>query len=228
MKYPVLPAVVAFFVITTAATAQQADADDWTGFYAGLGFAVSQTATEQYSPAQQTYDGYLAAEYGGSHPFGLLQIGGDVQVDQFVVGLRLQHAMTGSDGDEFMKVDELVSASVKSLTTVTARAGYLFQPTVLGYVNAGLAAGHYSYGSVDERWELVADEVNGTRYGATVGAGIELLVHENVSLFAEYNHAWLAAGRETFDYGADSFPPEWTYEYTHQLGAVQVGANFRF
>lgn len=212
------------------ALAQQLPRDDdpWTSFYVGFGIGGGELSTDQYSPPQQTYPGYAAASYGGGHPYALLQAGGDIRFDRTVLGLRIEQAATWSDADFVMKVDELVSANAKFLTTLSARAGYLLTPTLLGYASASFVAGQFSYGSVDERWDLVADDITATRFGWGVGVGLEYLLGDQISVFAEYDYLGFASGSSTFDYGSSAFPPEWTYEYTHDLGIVKTGLNFRF
>jgi len=220
-----LAAVAALAVL--AAIPAQAQGGSWTGAYVGAGLGAGYLSTDQYSPPQQGYGGYAAAAYAGWHPYGSIQAGLDLQLDRAVLGLKLQHSVTNSDGDSFMKVDELVSSNAVALTALSARAGYLLQPQLLGYVSAGVVAGRFNYGSVDERWGLVDDSLDATRTGWGVGAGIEYRLTDNVSVFTEYTHVQFATGSATFDYGA-AFPPNWTYEYTHALGTAQAGLNFRF
>lgn len=200
----------------------------WTGAYVGAGLDVGYLSTDQYSPPQQGYGGYEAAAYAGWHPYPSLQAGFDLQLDQAVLGLRLQHSVTNSDGDSFMKVDELVSSNATALTSLSARAGYLFQSQLLGYVSAGVVAGQFNYGSVDERWGLVADSVDAIRNGWSIGAGLEHRLTDTVSVFTEYTHVQFQTASTSFDYGPDALPPGWTYDCTHTLGTVQAGLNFRF
>lgn len=211
------------------AHAEEASAGrSWTGAYVGAGLGAGYLSTDQYSPPQMTYGGYPAAAYAGWHPYGSIQAGVDLQLGDTVLGLKLQHMVTNSDGDSFMKVDELVSSNAVALTTLSARAGYLFQPDLLGYVSASVVAGQFNYGSVDERWGLVDDSLEATRTGLGIGAGVEYRLSDNVSVFTEYNYVRFATGRSTFDYGVGATPPNWTYDYTHDLGTVQAGLNFRF
>jgi len=210
------------------ALAQEAStAPSWTGAYVGAGVGAGHLSTDQYSPPQLSYGGYAAADYAGWHPYGIIQGGLDLQLGSTVLGLKLQHAVTNSDGDSFMKVDELVSSNAVALTSLSARAGYLFQPQLLGYVSASVVSGQFNYASVDERWGLVDDSLDATRTGVGIGAGVEYRVTENVSVFTEYTYVQFETGSATFDYGS-AYPSNWTYEYTHDLGTVQAGVNFRF
>lgn len=213
-------------MVSTLAFADDA-APQWTGFYMGVGVTGSHLATDQYSPSQLGYPGYQAANYGGGHFYGLLQAGADLQLGNAVLGLRLRHEMTGSDGDHFLKVDEVVSSNAVAITTLSARMGYLLQPRMLVYANAGPAFGQFNYSSVDERWNLVDDSLDANRVGIAVGAGAEYRFSEHLSFFAEYNHTSFSKDRSTFSYGS-VYPPNWTYEYNHRLESVQMGMNIRF
>ena len=202
-------------------------APQWTGFYLGAGVAGTHMDTSQYSPPQLTYPGYQAADYGGGHFYGFLQAGADLQWGKAVLGLRLRHEMTGSDGDHFLKVDEVVSSNAEAITTLSARMGYLFQPRMLVYASAGAALGQFNYSSVDERWSLVDDSLDDNRWGVVVGVGTEYRFTERLSMFAEYSHTNFARGSSTFSYGS-VYPPNWTYEFKHRLNSVQLGMNVRF
>lgn len=210
------------------AQAQEASAvPSWTGAYIGAGLGAGHLSTDQYSPPQLSYGGYAAADYAGWHPYGSIQGGLDLQLGSTVFGLKLQHAVTNSDGDSFLKVDELVSSNAVALTSLSARAGYLFQPQLLGYVSASVVSAQFNYASVDERWDLVDDSLDATRTGWGIGAGVEHRLTENVSVFTEYTYVQFETGSATFDYGS-AYPSNWTYEYTHDLGTMQAGLNFWF
>ncbi|RYE08330.1 MAG: porin family protein [Hyphomicrobiales bacterium] len=219
--------LLALFAAAPALAEGPSAATSWSGAYVGATLGAGYLTTDQYSPPQLTYGGYDAASYDGWHPYAGIQAGLDVQLGATVLGLKLQHIVTNSDGDSFMKVDELISSNAVALTSLAARAGYLFQPNLLGYVNASVVAGHFNYASVDERWGLVDDSLNAMRIGAGLGAGLELRLSEQLSVFAEYNHVQFATGSSTFDYGS-AYPSNWTYDYTHSLGLVQAGLNYRF
>lgn len=219
--------ILALLAALPAGAEQPSTGPSWTGPYAGAAIAGGYLSTDQYSPPQLTYPGYAAASYSGWHPYAAVHAGADLQLGSNVLGLRLQHAVTSSSGDTFMKVDEMISSNAVALTSLSARAGHLFRPDLLGYVNAGIVAGQFNYASVDERWGLVDDSLDATRIGLSIGAGVELRLADGVSLFTEYTHVRFQTGSSTFDYG-DAYPSNWTYEYTHSLGTVQAGVNLRF
>lgn len=217
-------AAAALMTVSTAASAQE-DAH-WPSLYIGAGVSGTHVETDQYSPAQHGFNAYDVPMYGGKHLYGFVQAGVDKQLGSVVVGAQVRHERTNSDGSSYWKVDELISSNAKNITSLSARAGYLVKRRMLVYANAGVAFGRVSYGSVDERWGLVADSVNTNRTGATFGAGTEYRVTKRVSLFAEYNRTQFSKGSATLDYGK-AFPNNWTYDYKHKLDSVKAGVNFR-
>ena len=140
----------------------------------------------------------------------------------------MQHLATGSAPDSYLKVDELVSANAVTLTTLSARAGYLVQPNLLGYVSASAVAGFFNYASVDERWGQVDDSLDAIRAGWGIGGGFEFRLSDDVSLFTEFTHVSFPTASSTFDYGPSSATKAWTYDFTHSFNIVQAGVNFRF
>jgi opacity protein-like surface antigen len=227
MLFKYVAAPVAALVLVASTSAQAQEEPRWTGIYIGAGVSGMHMETDQDSPAQLTYGAYHAATYGGKHVYGFAQAGADLQVGDVVIGAQLRHERTGSDGDSYWKVDELVSSNAKNITSLTARAGYLVKPKLLVYANAGVAFGRFDYGSVDERWGLVDDSLHANRTGATFGAGAEYRLAKRVSLFTEYNRTQFSKDSSTFDYG-NAYPSNWTYEFEHKLDSLKVGVNVRF
>lgn len=215
------------------ALAQEASADpSWTGSYLGGSVGAGYLTTDQYSPAQShssgTAAGYAIPSYAGWHLYGGIHAGLDRQLGQTVLGLRLQHTVTGSGPDTYLKVDELMSANAVALTSLSARAGYLVQPDLLGYVSASAVAGFFNYASVDERWGQVDDSLDAVRAGWGIGGGFEFRLSDDISVFTEYTHMQFPTASSTFEYGATSSTKHWTYDFTHSLNIVQAGINFRF
>ncbi len=225
LKY--LAAPVAALALVTSTSAQAEEEPTWTGAYIGAGVSGTHMETRQDSPAQLTYDAYAGPTYGGKHLYGFVQAGADRQLGNAVIGAQVRHERTGSDADSFWKVDELVSSNAKNITTLSARVGYLVKPKLLIYANAGVAFGHFNYGSVDERWGLVDDNLDASRTGATYGAGAEYRFAQRVSLFTEYNRTQFSKDTSTFNYG-EVYPSNWTYEFRHDLDSLKVGVNVRF
>lgn len=226
----IFPAAALWALTALAPTMGSAEgtAPGWSGSYLGFGVAQGRLDTWQFSPAQLTAPAYHKASYGGGHRYGFVQAGLRRQFGDTVVGLRLRHEKTGSDPDQFLRVDEVVSANATSVTTLSASIGQLVTPKTLAYATLGASYGRFSYGSIDERWNMVHDNLKASRKGISLGLGAEHRLTDRLSVFAEYTHTRFSKGTSTFDYGPAVYPANWTYDYKHKLGSLQLGMNLTF
>jgi outer membrane immunogenic protein len=169
---------------------------NWSGCYiggnVGAGWArVSQSQVGKVNGAPIVPPN----DFGGGENTGLVgggQIGCDYQfATAWVVGVQgmfnwsnLQSTHTLPAFPAFNSTDRM-----KSVFTATGRLGYLFTPSVLGYVKGGAA------------FTRVDSAINGTvpapflsetasydRTGWTVGGGIEWMFAKGWSVFGEYNY----------------------------------------
>ncbi|KQT66216.1 MULTISPECIES: outer membrane protein [unclassified Aureimonas] len=136
---------------------------------------------------------------GGAH------VGYDYQIDQFVLGgiIDINALDVSQSQTAFSTTPAFYTAerSLDYLATARLRAGYAVTPTALAYVTGGLA-----YGEVDYSFSSNSGAINAATpaqvfededdFGYTVGAGMEVMVAENVSFGAEYLYTNL---------GGDSF-----------------------
>ena len=200
----------------------------WSGLYIGAYAGGMYIDSDQYSPAQLTFGGYSAGTYGGDHFLGGLQAGYDLQFGNLLLGVGLDLGFVSSGKDSFLKVDEVIATQTRFLSTFTGRVGYLLSPAMLVYARGGLALARMRYTSVDERWNLVADDVDETRVGYTLGVGSEMLLANNWTIFAEFQYMRFNDDTSTFDYGEQSYPTRWTYDYDHTLKMATMGIRYRF
>ncbi|RUT34524.1 porin family protein [Arsenicitalea aurantiaca] len=151
----------------------------------------------------------------------VLGVAGDVAWTNIHAGIDGNIGIFGGpDGTDFE-----VSSTLAWLATLRARAGLTYG-NLLGYVHGGVAFGNtereVSFGgtSLD-----LGDAESASRTGFVVGAGLEAMVTETISLQAEYSY---------FDLGSDelfSFPAEGgTISGTENLSfhTIKAGLNFRF
>ena len=220
--------------LTTAHAESRRDADanptpvSWKGLYVGGAIGIMNITTNQYSLAQLSYGGYDAGSYGNGHFLGGLQGGYDWQSGNIVFGFGADINFVDDGEDSRLKVDEVISTKVKAVSTFTGRLGYLLHPQAFIYVRGGLALSRIQYGSVDERWDLVADAVDKTRTGYTIGGGVEFRLDNGWSVFGEYQHIEFSDAKVTFQYGESSYPSQWTYDYDHTLNITTAGVRYRF
>lgn len=149
---------------------------NWTGCYVGANIGVAWGFGEA--------NGSFGTETGFA---GGGQIGCDYQIGQWVIGARNMF-----DGTT-------ISGGATWFDTLTARGGYLVQPNVLLYVQAGAA------------W---AETTNST--GWTVGGGIEWMFVPHWSAFLEYNFMDFGTTSGTFG------------SVRSDTQTVLVGLNYKF
>ena len=138
------------------------DQSDWTGIYAGASLAYGDGDIDYWDDNYDIDGGLAGAFMGFNHDFG-----------QTVVGVEAAFhgaAVSGlSDGDEDYRVQSVIDVHV--------RAGYDGGDWLL-YALAG--------GSVST-WKA-SDNESYTEFGINVGAGVEAMVTENISVGLELVH----------------------------------------
>jgi outer membrane immunogenic protein len=206
-----------------------APAYSWTGFYlganAGGGWGDFDTWQGKYS------DGSLYDEQSWSHSAGGFIAGGQIGYNyQFsnnvVVGLEADiewsdiDATTSGEGNGHYSY----GSEVEWFGTLRARLGYAFD-TLLVYGTGGAA-----YGKVkmfDNNWSTPDDySYSDTRWGWTVGGGVEWAFAQNWSVKAEYLYVDLGT------YRVDDFYPDWSpytvQETDFKFHTLKVGINYKF
>jgi outer membrane immunogenic protein len=202
---------------------QPSSATDWTGFYAGI-FGGLATGPFEYGLVPVGGPSLLELTINGGGLVGGVQVGGDVQVGQFVLGAVADIAMTNHRAEIGLAAggfDFTVTQNLAYLGTVRGRAGYAFDD-VLAYMHGGLAYGRTET-SVMAMGNQVATETSGDHIGYTIGAGLELQVTESVSVQTEY--AFTHFGPQSiFDIG----PGLGDITESLNFHSLKAGVNFRF
>ena len=180
----------------------------WSGFYAG--------AHVGYGSGTMFLDGVIIDPDDEDQPvngfLGGVQMGYNVQADTIVFGVQTDLSISAIASDED---GGGADDTVDWLGSTTARIG-LALDGVLPYVKAGVA---YGGGTGD----AAGVQVSNTHVGWTAGAGVEIAVADNISLFGEY--AYTDLGAETYSFGA---PVNADVDVSMQLHTVKAGLNFGF
>jgi outer membrane immunogenic protein len=177
----------------TKAPAMIATVYDWSGFYIGINGGGASAHT--------TWDQTAALVGGeGSHNATGGTVGGQVgyrwQSAQWVFGLEGQGNWADFSGDNLSGLTGFTDRSkIDSFGLITGQVGYAWN-NVLLYVKGGAAV-------VGTKNELRAagatfSSVNDTRWGGTIGAGLEVGFAPNWSVGVEYNHIFLSDKDVTF------------------------------
>ncbi len=233
---------------------------DWTGVYIGVNAGYGWG---DFGFGSGSADFPIGFEFGGEAfegRFGLpnfsadangwlggLQIGGNWQVNQIVLGLEADFQWTGMDtgttiwtGDvadfpnldapDFDEFDVSTSAELEWFGTVRGRIGYAMDRWLI-YGTGGLAYGRgettISIAGIDGNDTLgtVSASDNQGHIGWTLGAGVEAAITDNLTFKAEYLYVDL--GSETYQFnfrgGASA-----TQDVDFDAHIVRAGLNWRF
>lgn len=178
----------------------------WTGLYAGLhvgyGFGGEQNVSTvgQLGPnianiATGARPGSVDLDRNGF--IGGAQIGYNWQIGSIVYGLETDisytdlkdiRAIVTPQINTGLAQSNLLNTELKYLGTARARLGYAFDRTLV-YATGGLA-----YGEVENSFDMLAPTgirqfagtKSDTKFGYTVGAGIEYAITNTISFKAEY------------------------------------------
>jgi len=179
----------------TKAPAMIATVYDWSGFYIGIngGGASAHTSWDQTAPLVGGEGSHNATggTVGG-------QVGYRVQSGQWVFGLEGQGNWADFTGDNTSALlAQRNRTKIDSFGLITGQVGYAWN-NVLVYAKGGAAV-------VGVKNEVFSTATGGllasnsdTRWGGTVGAGLEVGFAPNWSVGVEYNHIFLSDKDVTF------------------------------
>ncbi|AMA58314.1 MULTISPECIES: outer membrane protein [unclassified Bradyrhizobium] len=191
LSAPVSAADMAARPYTKAPAPMVAAIYDWSGFYIGIngGGGTSHKCWDFVTPVT----GVLVGE--GCHNAVGGTVGGQVgyrwQSTNWVFGLEGQGNWADFSGDNISGLTGLRDRSkINAFGLITGQVGYAWN-NVLLYVKGGGAVVGDRYRSYDVVTGLEFDRASETRWGATVGAGVEFGFAPNWSLGVEYNHIFL-------------------------------------
>jgi outer membrane immunogenic protein len=179
-----------------------ASAYDWTGIYMGLngGGASSGECWTIYSvagapvfPSSEGCHDATGALLGG-------QIGYRWQATNWVFGLEAQGDwadLKGSNPSLTAIIPYTNQTTIDGIGLFTGQVGYAWN-NLLWYVKGGAAATDNEYSSFFTATGVVWNQASETRWGGTVGTGIELGFAPNWSIGLEYNHLFMGNNSVTF------------------------------
>lgn len=189
---PALAADLAARPYTKAPPAAIAAVYDWSGFYIGINGGGGSS--------HATWD-FVGLGREGSHDATGATVGGQVgyrwQSGQFVFGLEGQGNWADFSGDNTSALFATRNRTkIDAFGLITGQVGYAWN-NVLLYVKGGAAVVSDKYEIYGLGGPLLAS-TSDTRWGGTVGAGLEYGFAPNWSVGVEYNHIFLADKDVTF------------------------------
>lgn len=190
---------------------------DWTGFYIG--------ANGGWGSADTDWTLVGVGPEGGHHASGGTvggQIGYRWQSGQFVFGVEGQGNWADFSGDNISLIFPLNRnrTRIDAFGLITGQVGYAWN-NVLAYVKGGAAVVNNKYELLSVAGPLLAS-TSDTRWGATVGAGLEFGFAPNWSVGVEYNHIFMGDRDVTFAGFAG------TDRISQDVDLALVRLNYRF
>jgi outer membrane immunogenic protein len=215
---------------------------NWTGFYlggqAGGGWSSSTQTNVDGTGAflagtvqpPISSSGFLGGVYGGyNYQFS----------PSFLVGIDADYSwadLTGSStvpANTGAALSNAFSIKVKSLATVTARLGYIFNNNWMLFGKAGWAWSDWDANSVTTRTTTGAVTSSGTsspnRNGLILGTGLEWAFAEHWSAKLEYDYVHFnTVSYNSTDTSAGGTVSSPARSQTSYMNIVKVGAAYRF
>src|SRR6516162_2361808 len=176
---------------------------DWTGIYIGIngGGASSNNCWDINNNA-----GVIVAPAfrEGCHDASGGLIGGQIgyrwQSANWVFGIEGQGDwadLKGSNTSVFFGPGNVNQTKIDAIGLFTGQVGYAWN-NVLWYVKAGAAVTDNKYNGFFTPTNFLIDTASETRWGGTVGTGIEVGFAPGWSVAFEYNHLFMGSSNHTF------------------------------
>ncbi|MCJ9702068.1 MULTISPECIES: outer membrane protein [unclassified Bradyrhizobium] len=181
----------------TKAPAMVAAIYDWSGFYIGIngGGGSADTSWNLVGFGAEGSHNSTGGTVGG-------QVGYRLQSGQFVFGVEGQGNWADFSGDNISGITGFRNRTrVDSFGLITGQVGYAWN-NVLLYAKGGAAVVSNKYDVYSTVTGANLDRTDETRWGATVGAGLEFGFAPNWTVGVEYNHIFLGDHDVTFASGA--------------------------
>jgi outer membrane immunogenic protein len=206
---------------------------DWSGFYIGAngGYATSRNcwnfesfAGVAFTAGQGCYDAD-GGTIGG-------QIGYRWQAGTFVFGLEAQGNWADMSGSRVSSPafvvapgDLTINSDIQAFGLFTGQVGYAWN-NVLLYAKGGAAVVDTSFSHTFTGTNVLINTAGDTRWGATVGAGLEFGFAPNWSMGVEYNHIFLE--RTTYSFAAAPAGVATTNSIGQDVDMITARINYRF
>jgi opacity protein-like surface antigen len=201
---------------------------DWSGFYIGLNGGGGS--------AHKCWD-FVADAFGdlpgpeGCHDATGGTIGGQIgyrwQVANWVFGVEGQGNWANFRGNNvsFLFAPDYNQSSVDGFGLITAQFGYAWN-NVLFYFKGGAAVSGDKYDAFSGITGLSMASASETRWGGTLGAGVEFGFAPNWSLGVEYDHLFMGTRGLNFTDPTGAFFETENIRQDVDIGLVRL--NYRF
>jgi outer membrane immunogenic protein len=213
-----------------AAPAVVVAAYNWTGFYIGAHCGWAQTNTKTSNHADGGFDDGDLLTYSNNANGATCggQLGYNWQTSNIVLGVESDIAWVGIDRELRnlgVSQDDMVKVEYSWLATFTGRFGFAFDRALV-YAKGGAALARIKNTATDLDGGGIdptdISEVSKSRWGWTVGGGLEYGFTPNWSMKGEYMFANFGSYTSPLNLDGDS------YTHKNQLHTVKFGINYRW
>ena len=195
---------------------------DWSGFYIGINGGWAETHDGRNNGALTPLGSY---DPNGGTVGG--QIGYRWQTGGWVFGVEAQGDWADFKGPNVSVFAPAVTNQSKmdAFGLFTGQVGYAWN-NVLWYVKGGAAVTDTKYRGFTTAGLLLLDQENDTRWGGTVGTGVEVSFAPNWSVAFEYDHLFMDSHSVNFLTPAGVFTRTDSVKQDVDIGSVRV--NYRW
>jgi outer membrane immunogenic protein len=204
---------------------------DWTGFYVGLNGGGGSSRDCWTNTSLAGVATIPNAAEGCHSPSGAVaggQVGYRWQASNWVFGVEAQGDWASFKGSNASLFQAGVTDQTKTnaFGLFTGQVGYAWN-NALWYVKGGAAVANNSYNGLTTATGIAFDAASQTRWGGTVGTGLEFGFAPNWSLAVEYDHLFLGKNTVTLNTIATGLPSR-TDSISQNADLATVRVNYRW
>ncbi|MDI4665586.1 porin family protein [Xanthobacter autotrophicus] len=215
----------------------------WTGFYIGAQGGYAWASNDFSNSLDPLYPStLLAADANYNLDGGLVGgvIGYNYQINKIVLGIEADANWADISGSgnyyngiatSCIQSNNDCSSKIDGLGTITGRLGVAFDRVLL-YAKGGAAWAlvKHTAGSTDLEYPeySYSASTSNTRWGWTVGAGVEWAFFNNWSAKVEYNYIDLGSSDVTFNFFPNAYINPYAATVDQSINLVKAGINYRF
>lgn len=210
----------------TKAPPAVAPMNNWSGFYVGLNgggasshecWTITSVAGALVFPNSEGCHDAAGGLVGG-------QIGYRLHPASWVFGIEAQGDwadLTGSNSSLTAIVPYMNQTKIDALGLFTGQVGYAWN-NLLWYVKGGAAVTDNQYSSFFTATGIVWNHASETRWGGTVGTGLEFGFAPNWSVGIEYDHLFMGENGVTFPMSAIAVTRNDNIRQDADMGTVRL------
>ena len=200
---------------------------DWGGLYVGFN-AGGGSSRDRWTLVNGAN---LGANEGTTNAGGAAvggQIGYRYQMNNWVFGVEAQGDWSSFNGNNRNLVVPTVTdrTRVNAFGLFTGQIGYTWTPNVLAYLKGGAAVTNDRYDTLTTGTNVMLSRANTTRWGGTVGVGLEYAFAPNWSVGVEYDHLFM--GNKNLNFVNMAGGPVTTRRITEDVDIGLVRVNYKF